>query len=237
VYCIKLLNQILKANSDVLKTLKLSKDYTNLGLSLPEGSTLADLINNVKEQEYAWPAFSALWNELTTVPGRPPLIVTIDGLAHIMKYSEYRDPSFKPVHAHDLTLVRLLVDALSGTTPFSTGGAILAAECRSNSPRSRSIDFALAKAAARAAGTEEPKPESYERKYDARVDEALKSVDVLQLEGISVDEARAVIEYWAASGVLKAKVTEREVSEKWTVAGSGNFGEMERATLANMRLY
>jgi small subunit ribosomal protein S29 len=56
-------------------------------------------------------------------------------------------------------------------------------------------------------------------------------VDVLKVGGLSKEEARALIEYYAASGMLRAKVDEPFVTEKWSLAGMGNVGELERATV------
>jgi small subunit ribosomal protein S29 len=39
------------------------------------------------------------------------------------------------------------------------------------------------------------------------------------------------MEYYAMSGVLRNTVTERLVSEKWSVSGGGIIGELERATV------
>lgn len=183
-----------------------------------------------------WPALCALWEELTTVAGRPPVLLAVDGLAHVMRPSAYRDPDFRVVHAHDLALVGLVVNALAGAAPLINGGAVVAATSRGNSPRVPSLDLALARAEARAAGAAEPLAEPYAKGYDARVDAALQTVDVLRLGGVSRSEARAVMDYWAASGLLRSRVTEAVVTEKWSVGGHGNLGEMERAALLNLRL-
>ena len=39
------------------------------------------------------------------------------------------------------------------------------------------------------------------------------------------------MEYWAQSGVLRAQVDERTVTEKWSLAGNGIIGEIERGAL------
>lgn len=153
-----------------------------------------------------------------------------------MKISAYRDPSYNLVHSHDLTLVRLFVDALSGKTPLANGGAIIAATSRSNAPRSPSMDLALAQSAATAADLHVPTPNPYAKGYDDRVYEAVRSVETFNVSGISREEARAVMEYWAASGLMRARIDEATVAEKWTVAGGGILGELERASLLNSRV-
>ncbi|KAF5528631.1 37S ribosomal protein S23 [Colletotrichum aenigma] len=234
-YCFNLLQQIMKANGPVLKKHKITKEYPEL-LHVPKDGTLYDIANAAKETEFAWPAFQALWSELTTAPGGPPVLLTLDGLSHIMKISAYRDPAFNLVHAHDLTLVRLFVDALSGKTPLANGGAVIAATSRSNAPRSPSMELALAQSAAAAEGLHVPTPDPYGKGYDDRIYESVRNVETFNVSGVSRDEARAVMEYWAASGMYRSRVDAGSVGEKWTVAGGGILGELERASLLNTRM-
>lgn len=234
-YCLNLLQTILKINRSTLEKYKPSKDYGSIAPHFPKDATLADLAASAKEAEFAWPVFQALWHELTAVPGRPPLLLTIDNLAHLMKVSAYRDPSFKLVHAHELTLVRLLVDALAGKTPMASGGAVIAATSRSNAPRSPSMTLALEQSEASAKNLPIPEADAYNKAYDSRVYEAVRGVDVMNVSGLSRAEARAVMEYWAASGLLRATVNEATVTEKWTLAGGGIIGELERTSLHNTR--
>ncbi|EFQ35273.1 uncharacterized protein GLRG_10417 [Colletotrichum graminicola M1.001] len=234
-YCFNLLQQIVKVNGPVLNQHKVSKEYPEL-LHVPKDGTLLDIATAAKEPEFAWPAFQALWYELTTAPGGPPVFLGLDGLSHIMKMSAYRDPSFNLVHSHDLTLIRLFVDALSGKTPLANGGAVVAATSRSNAPRSPSMDLALAQSAAAASGLHVPTQDPYAKGYDDRVYEALRGVETFHVSGISREEARSVMEYWAASGLMRARIDEATVAEKWTVAGGGVLGELERASLLNSRV-
>ncbi|KAF9879735.1 mitochondrial ribosomal protein [Colletotrichum karsti] len=234
-YCFDLLQHILKANGNVLKQHKVTKKYPEL-LHVPEDGTLYDIANSAKEPDFAWAAFQALWSELTTNPGGPPVLLTLDGLAHIMRISAYRSPSFELVHAHDLALVRLFVDALSGKTPLANGGAVIAATSRSNAPRCPSMELALAQTAAAAADLHVPTPDPYKKGYDDRVHEAVRNVETFDVKGVTREDARAVMEYWAASGMLRARVDAGTVSEKWTLAGGGILGELERASLLNSRV-
>lgn len=236
-YCFNLLQKVLKANGDVLKQHKLSKSYSELQLiHLQEDGTIYDLVSACKEAEFAWPVLQALWHELTAVPGRPPVLVTVDGLAHMMKLSDYRDPAYNLIHSHDLSLVRLLVDTLAGNIPFANGGAILAGTSRSNAPRCPSMDLALAQIVAKEAGEPLPAADPYRRDYDARVYEAVRNVDIFNISGISKAEARALMAYWTASGILSADINDATVTEKWSLGGHGIIGEMERVSLMNTRL-
>ena len=112
---------------------------------------------------------------------------------------------------------------------------MLAATTRGNTPRSPSMELAIAQREAEKAGETVPQRDPWSKKYDDRVESVLKSVDVMRLKGVSKAEARGLLEYWAASGVLKRRVDEQVVSEKWTLSGNGVVGEMERATLLTMK--
>ncbi|KJZ80585.1 hypothetical protein HIM_00435 [Hirsutella minnesotensis 3608] len=234
VYSLKLLQNIHKANKAVLEKLKVQKDWPQLA-GVRKGASLAELVLNSRESEAAWPTLRALWTELT-LPGRPPVMLSLDGLSHICRMSQYRDPSYQLVHSHELALIRMFADALSGKTPLPNGGAVVAATSANNAYRNPSQELVLAQLEAGQAGREVPRPDPYERGYDERVYESLKNSHVLRVAGLSKDESRALMEYWGASGLLQNLVDTRTVSEKWALAGHGIVGELERAVLTNLRM-
>ncbi|KAI1806430.1 mitochondrial ribosomal protein [Daldinia bambusicola] len=234
VYTVKLFQAIYKANQHILSQYKVEMDHMHLPISVNRGMTLAALVNATKEPEFAWPVFQAFWKELL-LPGRPPIMFALDGLSHIMRVSDYRSPSFELIHSHDLSLLRLYTDALGGKTNFPNGAAILGVCTKGNNPILPSMEKALEQAAAAQAGEPIPPRDPFYAKYDERVFDALRGVRVLNLRGVSKPEARALMEYWAASGILRLRVDEKNVSEKWTLAGNGILGEMERAALFDVR--
>jgi small subunit ribosomal protein S29 len=67
--------------------------------------------------------------------------------------------------------------------------------------------------------------------FDDRVGKSLEGVEAHKVEGLSKTEAKGLMEYYAMSGVLRNSVTERLVSEKWSLSGGGIIGELERATV------
>lgn len=221
----------------MLSTLPVTGDYSKVAhfAHLGHEPTLADLAASCRELDQAWPTLSALWSELTTVAGRPPVLLTLDGLPFVMRDSAYRDQAFNPVHAHDLTTVRLFTDAISGRTPFINGGAVIGASGGNDNVKLPSLDLILSQLEAGAAGREIPQPDPYERRYDDRVFDALKEAQVLRVGGVTKEEARAVMEYWGASGMFLGAVNEPTVSTNWTLGGHGVLGEMERVTFRNMR--
>lgn len=232
-YTANLLSQIAKSNP-FLSQIEVSTK-PSLPIPTPAKLTLVKLAElGVANPEASWAVFCELWKELT-LPGRPPIIMALDGLVHVMRNTEYLSADAKPIHAHDLTLVRHFTDHLSGKSTLANGGIILAAETRSNSPTCQPLDYALALAEVKhnfpdADPTMLPRWNPY-KEVDQKVVESLKGVEVTRLNGISKEEARAIMEYYAASGMLRAKVDAPFVSERWTLAGSGNIGELERATV------
>jgi small subunit ribosomal protein S29 len=229
VYTANLLSQILKANPQIVDMAV--KTNPSLPLPLPPKATLKQLIElGVTNPEASWPVFTALWQELTQ-PGRPPIMLALDGLSHIMRNSEYFSADVKAIHAHDLTLIRHFVDHLSGKSSLPNGGMILAATSASNSPKSEAAEFCIQRAEARKYHPETMPQWNPYRNVDQRVIECMKDVDVLKLNGLSKEEARAIMEYYAESGMLRARVDDGFVSEKWSLAGMGIIGELERTTV------
>ena len=236
-YTANLLQQIQNSNGTFLQDTKLSTKPA-LPLHLPADATLKELVAlGQANPEASWPVFVALWNELSQ-PGRPPILLAIDGLSHIMRNSEYLSADVKPIHAHDLTLVRHFVDHLSGQKKLPNGGIVLGATSQSNSPTSHALSFSIEVAEARQKSPDNIPQWNPYKSVDARVMEALKDLhtdnkdfDILKVGGLTKEEARAIMEYYAESGLLRHTVNEGFVSEKWSLAGMGNIGELERTSV------
>ncbi|KAH6648621.1 mitochondrial ribosomal death-associated protein 3-domain-containing protein [Truncatella angustata] len=235
VYLLKLMQTIAETNREVLSQQFIKGDHIHLPFNAPRSMSLASLLTATKENDFAWPTFLAWWQELL-LPGRPPILFNLDGLSHIMRVSDYRSPAFKLIHSHDLALLKLFTEALGGKTKFANGAAIIGTMTKSNCPKLPSVEKALEQASAAQAGQQIPPRDPFFAKYDDRVFDALKGVSVFDVKGVSKAEARALMEYWAASGVLRMRVDERNVSERWTLAGNGVLGEMERTSLYAVRL-
>jgi small subunit ribosomal protein S29 len=224
------LSQIAKANNGLLSTLELTHQHT-LPIPLQSNTSLARLAElGARDPEIAWPVFQAFWKEITS-PGRPAILLALDGLSHIMKHSAYRSPEYELVHAHDLVLVKHFVSYLSGEKHLPNGGAVIAATTKSNNPLSYATDLAITQREERQAGKEEVTKMDPWAKIDLRAYESLQAARVMRLKGLSKAEARGLMEYWAASGLLRQRVDERTVTEKWTLAGHGIVGEIERGAL------
>ncbi|KUL88092.1 hypothetical protein ZTR_04076 [Talaromyces verruculosus] len=259
----ELLQRTVLANEEVLSKLHVSMEHPELKSLVKPKMTLAELARlGVQDVTIAWPVWQAFWAELNaTVPKitenadektktasqtRPPLLVTVDGLSHWMQDSKYRNADFKPIHAHDLALVKHFVSlltpqSLNNKPAIPNGGIVLYATSGSNSPAVPTLDIALAQLKARQQGVAEssdefPQPDPY-AEIDNRVMDLFKQaasksssspLELQTLGGLSRDEARGYMEYFARSGILQEKITEEWVSEKWSIAGGGIIGEMEK---------
>ena len=251
-----LLTRVINSNKDVLSGLKVSREHPSLGSAVKPGMKLTELVNmGTADRAIAWPVFQALWTELTATspaPGlekhfqaRPPILVTVDGLAHWMKYTEYRTPEFEPIHAHDLAFVNHFLSLLkpgAEKPSLPNGGALVYALSTSNKPHVYALDVALKQVEARKAGVdpkspEFPQPDPYTY-TDKRVIDAFNApkpknakdgaLEVQTLGGLTREETRGYMEYFARSGIMREKVSDESVSEKWTLAAGGVIGELEK---------
>ncbi|KAG9231549.1 mitochondrial ribosomal death-associated protein 3-domain-containing protein [Amylocarpus encephaloides] len=228
------LEKIQKANKTQLDTLKMTKKH-NLPIEVPSEISLSRFLEiGVSDTDVAWPIFQAFWDEMNA-KDRPPMLLTMDSTSYVMGMTEYRDKAINFIHSHDFVITKLFMDLFSGAIKMNNGGAVIAATSRSNSPTSISMDLAIMQALQRQAGEKLTRRNPFERKYDERVDSALRDITVMELSGVSKAEARSLMEYWAASGVLRQRVDEQIVAEKWALAGNGVIGEIKRNAL-NMRI-
>ncbi|RAK99683.1 mitochondrial 37S ribosomal protein mS29 [Aspergillus ibericus CBS 121593] len=251
-----LLSRTVTANQKVLSSLSVSQAHPALKSAVKPGMTLEALAKlGIQDPAAAWNVFQALWTELTATapaPGfektfkpRPPVLVTMDNLAHWMKESKYNSINCTPIHAHDLVFVRHFLSLLKPNANKPTlpnGGLILYATSASNSPAVYGLTVALKQLAARQAGVnpsspEYPQPDPYLNAdkrvlavFDASKSTAPKegALELQTLSGITREEARGFMEYFARSGLLRETVTDAWVGEKWTLAGGGVIGELEK---------
>ncbi len=229
-YTANLLGQIGKANNTLLQGMEVTQQH-NLPIPLQSNISLFRLCElGARDPDVAWPFFQAFWSEITA-EGRPPVLMCLDGLSHIMQNSLYRAPDYSLIHAHDLAIVRHFIDYFSGSKKLPNGGATIAATNRSHAPVSKTLNLAIKQVEEKAKGEEISQKDPFEKTYDARAEKVLGNFEVLRLKGLSKKEARGLMEYWAQSGVLRSRIDEGEVAEKWALAGNGNVGEIERGAL------
>ena len=174
---------------------------------------------------------------------RPPIMMTLDGLAWVSRLSSYLASSMHYIHAHDLALVKHFHEHFSGATALPNGGAVLASDSGTNRPKTPALDLAIKQSDERVAeiasleegGTLPEQPMSDPAQPWERVDErglvAVRGVPTMRVEKLSKEEARTLLEYYARSGMLRRRVTDTLVGEAWTLSGGGNVSELERASV------
>lgn len=244
-----MLTRTVEANRELLAKLKVSQKHPSLPMLAP-GSTLEDLAKlGFNDPAVSWAVFQGLWTELTaSAPAqglekdfvsRPPMLVTVDDMAHWMTESDYRDAEYNKIHAHDLYFVKHFLSLLKEGESLKNGGLLLYATSSSNNPNPLALKIALDRLAARQAGISPsdpkyPNPAAYSG-ADERVLELLKpsdkAVSPLELQvmgGLTRDETRGFYEYFARSGLVRDIITEQWVGEKWSLSGGGIIGELEK---------
>ncbi|PIA90718.1 hypothetical protein CB0940_10968 [Cercospora beticola] len=230
-YTAKLLDNVIKANGALLSTLQVKQQH-DIGVPIPPNASLDRLAAiGVQDHDLAWPVWKALWSELSLRDaGRPSIMYSLDAFDHVMRDSAYLDAETRPIHAHELTLVKHFVDALSGRTPLPNGGMVLAAVSQSNRAATHTLDECLERNDAIQDGRKVKDWDPYVA-HDQWVQEVMETVGVRKLEGLTKAEARGIMEYYARSGMLRANVTDSLVSETWTLAGGGIIGQLEHGSV------
>ncbi|KAI4168228.1 MAG: hypothetical protein LQ343_006556 [Gyalolechia ehrenbergii] len=240
-YLARLLRQISTANPH-LEELQVSQppSQDNIPIPLQSNITLARLASlGASDPDIAHQIFELVIAELLA-PGRPSVFFGLDGLAHAMQPATgYTAPNMKPIHSHDLTILNWYLSFLSGEAELPNGGIVMAATSQSNAPRVPALDVALSELegdyTTRAGQVVAKKEKIPLMRYDERVFETFMGkkgkIGVQRLEGLSKEEARGLLEYWARSGMVREKVSEGFVGEKWTLSGGGVVGELQRAVV------
>jgi small subunit ribosomal protein S29 len=249
-YTANLLDTIVKANEKVLSTMQISMKH-DLPMPVQANISLARFAElGARDHEVAHQIYVALMKELSAPSKsgegqhRVPLFLGFDAIDHAMRLSQYLDAQTNPIHAHDLVLVETFARYMTGENALPNGGMVLASVSESNRAASATMDFILDTKYGTATNWVEPrfnphtgwKAEPMPKwnpyaPFDERVGKCLEGVEAQKVEGLSKTEAKGLMEYYAMSGVLRNTVTERLVSEKWSVSGGGIIGELERATV------
>ncbi|KXL44523.1 hypothetical protein M433DRAFT_68167 [Acidomyces richmondensis BFW] len=246
-YVAQLLGTIAQANRGVLDLLRLGQQH-QLPVPVQSNISLTRFAEmGASDAELAWPVWQALLSELTapsqpnrTGLDRPPVFISMDGVEHIMRLSAYLDADANLIHAHKLAIVRDFVSLLAGKIALPNGGVVLASTSASSKPATPTFDhFLAAKDAENLADLisdlddlkiSPPMWDPY-MPLDENVAEIMETVTVQKLHGLSKEEARGVMEYYTRSGMMRATLTDNVISERWTLAGGGIIGELEKATV------
>lgn len=176
---------------------------------------------------------------------RPRILLSLDGIAAVSRQSSYLAPNMHHVHAFDLKIVDHFMSHLSGAKDLSNGGAILAADSYGTRYPTPTLDLAIRQSEQLANPGQLPDPSDdgpaqelplydevnpFER-HDVRVLQTLRKVPVTRLQGFTREEAQTMLEYYARSGMIRARITNAMVAEKWASSGGGIIRELERSSV------
>lgn len=231
-----ILTRVAHSNPQVLDKLKPAHNHSRLVTTRKQIKTLKDLAlagaENVQIASQVWDAF---WAEMQE-PGRPPVLVAIDGINFWMGSTKYRNPDYKIIHAHQFTLIKQFVGLVfpSDEHTLANGGIVLACTTKSNHPSTPTFDNLVRQVRARNAGMEITDPafplhEPYLKLDDPRVGDLVRSIEhtkLTELQGLSRGESKGLLEYFARSGLFREQVTDGQVAEKWSLSGGGIVGEL-----------
>jgi small subunit ribosomal protein S29 len=238
-----ILARMAATNADVLTKLEPTKDINEvIKFASGEAKDLKTLAGICRQAtitpQHAITIYNFVMDELTkpSEAYRPPILMTVDNLDHWMGLTKYRDAFLKPIHAHQFTIIRSFLDLLfSSKTSLPHGGMILGARSASNNPDVPAFNVLTWQIVALNAGMQPsdeqfPLPRPYQHldpKPMSLLDPAANT-QVINLDGVSKQEAAALMEYYVLSGILKENITSANVAEKWALSGRGNVGELCR---------
>lgn len=238
-----LLQRALNSNESVLQRLKLN--HAHKTLALKPNATLFDLVQHgATDFHLAAITWRALYKELTE-PGdnaRPPVLVAADGVDHWMGPTQYRNSEHNIIHAHQFSLIKRLVNLLfkpDMKPPFLSGGMVLFATSGSNTRAYTSFELLLSQMrAAQYDGLSPSSPGFPVPLPYSNPDEHVMSlsapatqpgnVNLMTLKGLSREESKGYLEYFAKSGLLHKRITEQFVGEMRGLSGGGVVGELAK---------
>jgi small subunit ribosomal protein S29 len=242
-----IIQRTIEANKQQFFAMKLSRTYdipvrNEPNMTLYEFGRIATL-----NSDLAWPIFRALWHEInlqnsptTDAFGkRPPILLCVDNISHLFGRTKYqvlnKEGDLSSIHSYDLVLPKLVIDCITGNESFGNGGIALGATSGTDKVTCHPLDVGIKLAESRLKNPDSPASLSdiwnpYDR-IDRRVLDSMMNLDVLELAGVSKDEARQIIEYWAYNGLVRERVEGNWVSDRWTMSGGGLIGELEKAVV------
>lgn len=199
-----------KANIEVLKSQKLSQAYKFGNREFdPKDSSLDKLVAaGASDAKISPDVLSALLTELEAdLPGRQPVLFTLDGLERIMLPTAYRDQDFNIIHAHDLAIPNAFLSYLNGTRSFRRG-LVMGATSASGAPRTEALEYAIM-------GKKLP---NYS-KLDPRVAASMEGAEVMVLGSMHKDEVKSLLEYCVDSGLLKdpTALQDEQLAQRYTL--------------------
>jgi small subunit ribosomal protein S29 len=244
----KLLKSLLDANKSILKSMVISKAYQDIPLDPKNNVTLFQLAEQgIQDPDKSWKVFLALWEELTlpntsateSLGRRPPILYCADNISHLFVPSQYQvvddEGKVQPIHSLDLALPRHFIDYIIGAKTFPNGGMTLGAISKSDfvtcPPLEVGIELGEARQSSPNADLQVSDYWNPLQRIDQRVLDLCLNLNVVTLKGVSKEDTKAIIQYWAFNGLVRDRMVDSWIGEKWALSGGGVLGELEKAVV------
>ncbi|QLG71058.1 hypothetical protein HG535_0B00960 [Zygotorulaspora mrakii] len=238
MYLKQLLRKILKSNDEkVLRSLKLSKDYTFSNADPKDSAIkkqitlkgsqndLFDLISVKTHSRNSGNLFQAIISELL-IQKAHPVFFTIDNFSRILTtpFSSYKDVNNKNIHLLEFQIGKIIMDTISGDSKFLHRDSAVVLAISGVDRTNRTLPTALGK-------VEEDVYISRDH-YDPEFASILKKGEVREFEvpKLTKDEVKELLEFYLKSEIIlnseSQQSFERLADQKYFLSGNGNPREL-----------
>lgn len=206
-----------QVNEPIFKKLKLSQDITfqanrvDHHLKKDINSIYDFLQANLDFGKYApTEAFQFLVKELIHHSKNVPIMVSIDNVNGIVDnaITEYKTPSFKPIHVTDFEMGDFFIKLMSGELKFDKGG-ILMAQTKDFGEFLTTLDVSL--------GIKQYDPYARSKFFDLAIANRLLSnggVKPFHVKNLTKDESKNLLQFYKDQGVLQVRDYAQKPSTK-----------------------
>ncbi|KAK9465117.1 mitochondrial ribosomal death-associated protein 3-domain-containing protein [Lipomyces arxii] len=236
MYTSRLMKQMYRSNSAVLKKFQLTESYT-FSSSRTETTTLEKSVNTVHDllkfgaahSRSAVPVFKALIAELK-VPrvSTIPIVVSVDNVSIFADkpMTAYRTKDYKSIPYDQFYLPKLIVDLFEGKESFPCGFTVGATSSQSSNNLTMR----------RVYDQDQPTPytDHLKEKYDDKLFQTFQSIDKIEVLPFTMRESRLMTEYFAMSGAIPdfAKIQDDFVYGRALVAREGHAWLQSRRNMS-----
>jgi small subunit ribosomal protein S29 len=151
--------------------------------------------------------------------------------------SAYRSADFKFIHGQQFTLIKQFTDLLfsENEKPLVHGGMVLFSTSGSNNPSRPTFDLLVEQIRAQNRGETPgspsfpmPKPYSPVDTITSHLLSGAKGVEVTEVGALAGEHTKALMQYYASSGLFQMAVTPKTVADLRALTGGGIIGELAK---------
>ncbi|OBZ66880.1 28S ribosomal protein S29, mitochondrial [Grifola frondosa] len=226
----QLLKRFLSVNLTVLQAMVTQEASHIESRTVPARTPLPSMIQMGIDDSHLAPfVLSALMNELSR-QSKHPVLLAVDDFQALYSTTLYRDPHFKPLMSHSLSVPRLLLEFASGIRSFARGavvGALSTSDTQFRLPLE--LREALGLPEFRFAG-----PYVHRNRAFVEYAKGLRNFPVP--DQLSVNEAASVYEVWQQDKALHSSYNDETFMSKYTEAGGNARNFVWKGLLATTAL-